>query len=367
MTCQDYSALPRSAQAAREVGARHYFTGKPCPRGHVGPRHTSAMKCCECGLIEARIKRGGDVTGQIDRRYTVPVECKIDGCDRQAEKLGMCQMHWKRQRRHGSADVVRRKPNGAQNHCGKKNCPGAVSINQHKRLDKLAAARLEKVDEVRLCQEDGCEKTVYGKGLCVAHYQRARYHAKRSVKEKAPPRKSAHRKVWRTAECRKAYAKQWREKNKERRRAYYESRKDIYCEHVRNWRRANPERARAKDARSRERNKARPVVALATRIRSRIRAAIRLGHKGLRKADTTINLLGCSYAELKRHVERQFTKGMTWNKLFSGEIELDHIQPVASFNLNDPAEQRACFHFTNVQPLWLPANREKSDKRTLLL
>lgn len=33
--------------------------------------------------------------------------------------------------------------------------------------------------------------------------------------------------------------------------------------------------------------------------------------------------------------------------------EADHILPVASFDLSNAAQQRACFNHRNIQPLWL--------------
>ena len=35
--------------------------------------------------------------------------------------------------------------------------------------------------------------------------------------------------------------------------------------------------------------------------------------------------------------------------------------PCASFDLTDPEQQRQCFHYTNLQPLWAADNIRKSD------
>jgi 5-methylcytosine-specific restriction endonuclease McrA len=40
--------LPISQSEARRVGSKLYFTGKPCPHGHVAPRFTSNFGCVEC-------------------------------------------------------------------------------------------------------------------------------------------------------------------------------------------------------------------------------------------------------------------------------------------------------------------------------
>lgn len=79
-----------------------------------------------------------------------------------------------------------------------------------------------------------------------------------------------------------------------------------------------------------------------------------------RKAMPTMQLVGCTVAQLRAHLERQFKPGMTWDNL--GAWHIDHIKPCASFDLSDPDQQRACFHYTNLQPLWARENLSKSDR-----
>lgn len=43
----DTSKLPNNRAEAKQTGATHYFTGKPCSRGHVAPRKTKGS-CVEC-------------------------------------------------------------------------------------------------------------------------------------------------------------------------------------------------------------------------------------------------------------------------------------------------------------------------------
>lgn len=40
--------LPSTKADAREVGAKHYFTGIPCARGHIAKRYTSTGQCTDC-------------------------------------------------------------------------------------------------------------------------------------------------------------------------------------------------------------------------------------------------------------------------------------------------------------------------------
>ena len=73
-----------------------------------------------------------------------------------------------------------------------------------------------------------------------------------------------------------------------------------------------------------------------------------------------MKLVGCNSKELKEHLESQFIEGMNWNNY--GEWHVDHIKPCAAFDLSDPIQQKECFNYTNLQPLWAKDNIRKSDK-----
>jgi 5-methylcytosine-specific restriction endonuclease McrA len=51
--------LPATRAEAKRAGAKHYFTGKPCPHGHVSIRHVGNGECVECGRNRA-VKWGRD-------------------------------------------------------------------------------------------------------------------------------------------------------------------------------------------------------------------------------------------------------------------------------------------------------------------
>lgn len=92
---------------------------------------------------------------------------------------------------------------------------------------------------------------------------------------------------------------------------------------------------------------------LTKNLRGRIYVALKRGIK----SDTTMNLLGCSIEQFKSHIENQFTGGMTWGNM--GQWHLDHKKPCSKFDLTKESEQRICFHFTNIQPLWWEDNLKK--------
>jgi len=89
---------------------------------------------------------------------------------------------------------------------------------------------------------------------------------------------------------------------------------------------------------------------------------IRESLKKQTKSKSTMELIGCSIEELKQHLESQFQTGMTWKNYGFYGWHIDHIRPCASFDLSKPKEQLQCFHYSNLQPLWMEDNFKKSYK-----
>ena len=80
---------------------------------------------------------------------------------------------------------------------------------------------------------------------------------------------------------------------------------------------------------------------------------------GYKKNDQTHRLLGCDFEFFKKHIELQFSKGMTWDKVGT-DIHLDHIIPIATATTE--AEVIALNHFTNLRPLWATENLSKGAR-----
>lgn len=99
---------------------------------------------------------------------------------------------------------------------------------------------------------------------------------------------------------------------------------------------------------------------LAGALRARLRSAMRAS--GARKSRATMVLVGCDLPALKRHLENQFVAGMAWQNYGGSSANgwgVDHVRPCASFDLKIPEQQKTCFHYTNLQPLWNLDNRKK--------
>jgi hypothetical protein len=99
------------------------------------------------------------------------------------------------------------------------------------------------------------------------------------------------------------------------------------------------------------------VMKITRNLRSRTRDAL----KGIIKSKHTLELLGCSVNQLRKHLESKFKPSMTWENYGVNGWTVDHIRPCASFDLLNPEEQYKCFHYTNLQPLWAIENSIKGD------
>ena len=96
------------------------------------------------------------------------------------------------------------------------------------------------------------------------------------------------------------------------------------------------------------------------RLKDRLSKRIWDAVKQNRKSKKSMQLLGCTIPELKKHLQKQFKPGMTWNNY--GKWHIDHIKPCCSFDLSKPEEQAICFNYNNLQPLWAKENFHKNGK-----
>jgi hypothetical protein len=180
-----------------------------------------------------------------------------------------------------------------------------------------------------------------------------------------------------------AQCKKYRQQNKEKKRvqdkAYYEANKEkiserskspagraiqkrfrhnnkqVLVERHRQWR--ENRRNYLRDYKKRRRTE-HPHLVLINRVRCRTWWALR--NAKARKNNRTLEFLGCTTQELAKWIESQFTEGMCWEKL--GKIHIDHVMPLAAFDLSDPKQQRAAFHYKNLRPMWELDNKRKSSK-----
>lgn len=145
--------------------------------------------------------------------------------------------------------------------------------------------------------------------------------------------------------------------NKEKKAQYRKENK----EQLDNWYRTNKERL---NEYHRNRVRVRKQTDEEFRFRCNLRSKIHRSIFGAKKSAKTTELLGCSIVELKRHLENLFKEGMSWENYGFQGWHIDHIRPCASFDLTDPEQQKLCWNYSNLQPLWAKDNWVKGDKYT---
>jgi hypothetical protein len=169
----------------------------------------------------------------------------------------------------------------------------------------------------------------------------------------------------------KIYRKKYRKLNKEKiinsNRIYYEQHKKLtsfWLNKLENKSKVKIYQRQYKQKTKSIRNKKeklRRSLDLKYKIVINLRTRLRLALKQNWKSGHTLELLGCSVEFLKQHLEGQFTEGMRWNNYGRGGWVIDHIKPCVLFDLTNPSEQRKCFNYKNLQPLWETDNLIKKD------
>ena len=128
---------------------------------------------------------------------------------------------------------------------------------------------------------------------------------------------------------------------------------------------ADPEKLAAHNARMQKyvknRCKIDPKFKLDRRVRNYVKLCVKV------KNGHTWGVLGYSLDELYKHLEAQFTEGMTWENYGKGGWHIDHIIPVCSFvyTTSDEPAFKECWALTNLRPLWEEENlaKAKNDKK----
>lgn len=141
-------------------------------------------------------------------------------------------------------------------------------------------------------------------------------------------------------------------------KVYRENKQESTAAATKAWIQANPERQRANlRARHQIRYKQDPNYAMRKILRSRLKNILK--SKG--KTEMALRLLGCDLDWLVAWLEIQFQPGMCWDN--RGLVwHVDHVRPCASFDLTDRHQQKLCFHWTNLQPLFAADNLKKRDR-----
>lgn len=163
------------------------------------------------------------------------------------------------------------------------------------------------------------------------------------------PRKSRtkaldeHTKTERAREAERKYYRANKEKRNAKSKKYYQKNKDKF----KGWSLINKRKAR-KD----------PIYRLNRAISGNIRHSLKNKKNGYKWE----LLVGYTSKELKKHLEKQFTGGMSWDNY--GKWHIDHKVPTKVFNFSksEHLDFKRCWALNNLQPLWAEDNMSKKDK-----
>lgn len=132
---------------------------------------------------------------------------------------------------------------------------------------------------------------------------------------------------------------------------------EAQAERKRLWREMNADRhlavSREYDRKQMQNN---PQRRISKNLRHRLRKAMLGETMGV----SAVRDLGMSVEDFRQYIASMFQPGMTWDNY--GQWHLDHIRPLASFDLTDPAQARIACHYSNMQPLWALDNQRKWSK-----
>lgn len=172
--------------------------------------------------------------------------------------------------------------------------------------------------------------------------------------------------------CRNDQFKKYRQENKEKindkNKKYYQENKEKVKAYKKKYRLENRDKLSKKNKLyktlnrekiNQRRNQSRSCN-IQQRIKHSLRARLWSAVKGVNKSNGTMQLVGCDINILIKYIEGLFLEGMSWNNY--GKWHIDHIRPCSSFDLSDTEQQKICFNYKNLQPLWAEDNLRKGDK-----
>jgi hypothetical protein len=90
----------------------------------------------------------------------------------------------------------------------------------------------------------------------------------------------------------------------------------------------------------------------------RMRSLLKLN--SFNKTKSFNKVIGCPPIFLKKHLEKQFTDGMSWGNHGLYGWHIDHIIPLSSAKTEEEVYELC--HYTNLQPLWAEVNLKKGAK-----
>lgn len=161
----------------------------------------------------------------------------------------------------------------------------------------------------------------------------------------------------------KQYAAKHKDEIKKYKKEYHKKNAEYLCKKSNDWYYKNKTKARIAALKYYHKTKKYPNIYIKTVLRSRIINSLKkYKQSGVIKKDNTKHLIGCDIAFFIKYIESRFLPNMSWQNYGRFGWHIDHIKPCCRFDLSKPEEQKKCFHYTNLQPLWWRDNLKKQGK-----
>ena len=175
------------------------------------------------------------------------------------------------------------------------------------------------------------------------------------------------------AASREAYlarSKAWRDNNKEKIQNYHLDKRDANLERFKEYREENkenikvykkiysqkPENKTKRNEKDKKRRKEDEAYRIMNNLRTRIYNVLKQ-----KKTDRSDKLIGCNKTQLQQWISSQFYDNLSWDN-YAEVWQIDHVIPIAFFDLTDKKQQLLAFNWSNLRPLYSEENGNKKDK-----
>lgn len=164
--------------------------------------------------------------------------------------------------------------------------------------------------------------------------------------------------------CVAKYDKEYRQKNitkiRLQKKSYSIINKEKFKTYHKQWRQRNKEKVSSYAQKGRLRILSHPTQNLSCHMSHAIYMSLMANKNGKHWE----GIVGYTTSQLKRHLQSQFTNGMTWQNYSKYGWHIDHIIPKSFFEYNSPddVEFKMCWRLENLRPLWWRENLSKGCK-----
>jgi hypothetical protein len=152
-----------------------------------------------------------------------------------------------------------------------------------------------------------------------------------------------------------------KERLKRNHKKWSESKREYLNQYHKEWREKNIDKHRENKRNYEKTRKTNdPIYKLIANFRTAIYQVLK--ENNITKNGHYFEILGYTPDDLIKHIESQFTEGMSWENY--GDFHIDHIKPISSFNIREIGDNEfmKCWSLDNLQPMWADENIRKSNK-----